>query len=84
MFKTVISILNEKSVLCICYLKSNIENLIVNDYQNLQNVLREHMDQTVFITVYGIVWMALHVTELPKSVILSAILGTLEYCVTQV
>lgn len=42
------------------------------------------MDQTVCITVVGSVWMALHVTELPESVTLAALLGTPEYCVTQV
>lgn len=42
------------------------------------------MDQTVCITVVEIVWMALHVTELPESVTRAALLGTLEYFVTKV
>lgn len=39
------------------------------------------MDQIVRINVVGGVWVALHVTELPESVTLAAILGTLENCV---
>lgn len=42
------------------------------------------MELTVCITAVGIAWMTLHVTEIPESVTRAALLGTLEYCVTQV
>lgn len=42
------------------------------------------MDQIVCINVLGNVWVTLHVTEQPESVTLAAILGILEYSVTQV
>lgn len=42
------------------------------------------MDHTVCITVPGIVWVTLLVTERPESVTLAATLDTLEICVTKV
>lgn len=42
------------------------------------------MDHTVCITVPGIVWVMLLVTERPESVTLAATLDTLEICVTKV
>lgn len=41
------------------------------------------MDQTVRINVVETVWVGLHVTEVPESVALAAILGTLENCVSK-
>lgn len=60
----------------------HIQNEMITKY--FQNVLWERMDQIVCINVLGNVWVTLHVTEQPESGTLAAILGILEYSVTQV